>query len=134
MRDDGNVERSGDSFGGAVSGTGLSRGDVRVRDQVHVGPGNPAGVVGQNDGAVHLRQLGQALGGEGGVEQEPTGADVEDVGSVPDHDQATTTRFEDPIETVPERRTGRYLCQGTKHRTVGPGVHPGHGRARSVDA
>src|SRR6187431_2996153 len=50
-------------------GAGLGGGHVGVGHEVHVGPGDSAGVGSQDDGAVHLGQLGEALGAEGGVEQ-----------------------------------------------------------------
>ena len=40
-----------------VPGTRLGGGHRRVRHQVHVGPGDPAAVAGQDDGPVHLGQL-----------------------------------------------------------------------------
>ena len=63
--------------------------------EVDVGPGDAAGVGGQDDGAVHLGQLRQALRAEGGVEQEPARADVEHLGPVADHDQPAHLRLED---------------------------------------
>ena len=67
-------------------------GHVRVGHQVHVGPGDAAGVGGQDDGAVHLGQLGEPLRAEGGVEQEPARADVEHLGPVADDDRARPCR------------------------------------------
>ena len=45
---------------------------------MHVGPGDAGGVGGQDDGAVHLGQLREALRGELRVEEEAAGADGED--------------------------------------------------------
>ena len=75
--------------------------------EVHVGAGDAAGVGGQDDGAVHLGQLREPLRAEGGVEQEPAGADVEHLGPVAHHDQAAHLRLEDPVEPVAQRRAGR---------------------------
>ena len=86
-RDHRHVDRAGHPLGGAVAGAGLGRGHVGVGHQVHVGPGDAAGVGGQDDGAVHLGQLGQALRAEGGVEQEAARADVEHLGTVAHDDQ-----------------------------------------------
>ena len=69
-RDHRHVDGAGHPLGGAVAGAGLRRGHVGVGHQVDVGPGDAAGVGRQDDGAVHLGQLGQALGAELGVEQE----------------------------------------------------------------
>ena len=74
-RDHRHVDRAGHPLGGAVAGAGLRRRHVGVGHQVDVGPGDAAGVGGQDDGAVHLGQLGQPLGAEGGVEQEAARAD-----------------------------------------------------------
>src|SRR4029450_8753131 len=55
------------------AGAGLHRWDGRVGHQVHVGPEDAAGRLVQDQGAVHLGQLGQALGGERDVDLEPAG-------------------------------------------------------------
>ena len=62
--DDGHVDGPSHPLGGAVPGAGLGRGDVGVGHQVHVGPGDPAGIAGQDERAVHLGQLVQPLGAE----------------------------------------------------------------------
>ena len=102
-RDHRHVDRAGHPLGGAVPGAGLRRGHVRVRHEVHVGPGDAAGVGGQDDGAVHLRQLRQALRAEGGVEQEAARADVQHVGTVADDDERAHARLEDAVEAGAQR-------------------------------
>ncbi len=77
-RQDGDVDRPGHAFRRPVSGAGLGRRDRRIRHQVHIGSGDPGGVGGEDDGAVHLGQLRQPLRAELGVEQEPARADRED--------------------------------------------------------
>ena len=82
------VDRAGHALGRAVAGAGLAGGHGRVGHEVHVGPGDAAGVGGEDDGAVHLGELLQALRAVGRVEQEPTRADAEHIGAVADDDQA----------------------------------------------
>ena len=84
---DRHVDRAGDTLGRAVAGAGLAGRHVRVGHEVDVGAGDAAGVGGEDDGAVHLRQLGQPLRAEGGVEQEAARADGEHLGPVADDDQ-----------------------------------------------
>ena len=83
-------------------------GHVGVGHQVDVGPGDAAGVGGQDDGAVHLRQLGQALRAVGGVEQEAARADVQHLGPVADDDERAHAGLEDAVEALAERRAGRH--------------------------
>jgi hypothetical protein len=89
-----------------VTGAGLRRGHRRVGHQVDVGPGDAAGVCGQDDGAVHLGQLRQALRTEGSVEQEATRADVEHVGAVAHHQQPAHPRLEDAIHAGAQNPPG----------------------------
>ena len=84
--------------------------------EVHVGPGDAAGVAGEDDGAVHLRQLRQALRAEGGVEQEPARADVEHFGPVADDDERAHARLQDAVEA---------LAQGGARRDGGERVEQG---------
>ena len=108
-----------------MPGAGLRRRHVRVRDEVDVGPGDAAGVAGEDDGAVHLRQLRKSLRAERGVEQEPAGADVEDLGSVAHHEQRAHVRLQDPVEAVTQRLPRGDGRQGIEQRDAAPG---GHGR------
>ncbi len=90
---------------------------------------------GQDDGSVHLGQLGEALGAELGVEQEPARADGEHVGTVPHHHQGAPLGPEDPVETVPQGPAGGRHGQSVTERRALPGVHrhewylPGAGRS-----
>ena len=77
------VDRPGHPLGRAVAGPGLGGGDGGLGHQVHVRPGDPRGVGGEDDGAVHLGQLRQALGRVLRIEQEPTRAHPETPGSSP---------------------------------------------------
>ena len=125
-RDDRDVDGAGDPFGGAVAGAGLAGRDGRVGHQVDVGPGDAAGVGGEDDGAVHLRQLGQALRAEGGVEQEATGADVQHLGTVAHHDERTHAGLQDAIDALAQWLTWGDAGQGVIDREVRRGA-TGHG-------
>ena len=83
-----------------MPGARLGRGDVGIGHQVHVPPGHPGAIGGQDEGAVHLGQLRQALGRELGVEQKPAGADGQDLRPVADNDESALARLEDAIDTV----------------------------------
>ena len=104
---------------------GLHGGHRRVGHQVHVGPGDAAAVAGQDDGAVHLRHLVQALRAEPGVEQEAARADVEHVGPVADDDQGPLAGLPDPIEALAQGLTRRDERQSGEHRCAGGGGHGG---------
>jgi hypothetical protein len=71
-----------------------------IGNQVDVGPGDAAGVGGQDDGAVHLGQLGQALRAELGVEQEPARSRSPARRAVADHDQRPHVGLQDAVQTV----------------------------------
>ena len=118
-RDDRDVDGAGHPLGRAVAGARLRGGGVRVGDQVHVGPGDAAGVGRQDDGAVHLGQLRQALGTEGAVEQEPARADVEDLRTVPDDDEGAHATGQDAVEAFPQRGAGGGRGEGGTHRVTG---------------
>jgi len=96
---------------------------VRIGDQVHVGAGDATGIGGQDDGAVHLGQLRQALGRELGVEQESAAANREHFRTVADHDERAHVRLEDPIQTLPQRPAGRHTRQRLGHGDTSPGGH-----------
>ena len=110
-RDDRHVDLAGHPLGGAVPGAGLRRGDVGVGHEVHVAPGHPRAVGGQNEGAVHLGQLRQPLGGELGVEQEPAGAHRQHLRPVADDDQGALVGLEDAIDTVTQGGARRHHPQ-----------------------
>ena len=99
-REHGNVDGAGHPLGRPVTGPGLRRRDRRVGHQVDVGPGDPRGILGQDDGAVHLGQLRQALRAELRVEQEPAGADGQHIGAVADDDQTAALGPQDAVEAV----------------------------------
>ena len=65
----------------------------------------------------------EALGAEGGVEQEPAGADVEHVGTVADDDQGAHARLQDAVEALTQGLSGRDRGQGVEHGLTAP---PGH--------
>ena len=79
---------------------------------------------GEDDGAVHLGQLGQALGAELGVEQEAARADRQHVGAVPDHHQAAPLGPQDPVEPVAQRSARGHHGQGIAHGRVLACGHP----------
>ena len=122
-RDDGDVDGAGDALGRAVPGTGLGRRHVGVGHEVDVGAGDAARVAGQDDGAVHLGELRQPLRTEGGVEQEPARADVEDLGTVAHDDERALVGLEDAVESLTQRgpRSDGRKC-GHELR-AGPGNH-----------
>ena len=101
--DDGHVQRTGHPFGGAVARPRFGGGYCRVGHQVDVGPGDPARVVRQDDRPVHLRELGEPLRAELGVEQEPPGADREDLRAVPNQDESSHVGLEDAVQPFAQR-------------------------------
>ena len=137
-RNDRHVDGAGHPLGRAVAGARLRGGDGRLGHQVHVGPGDARGVRRQNDGAVHLGQLGEALGGVLGIEQEPAGADREHRRIVPHDDQRPVFGLEDPVEALSQRRARCHQGQRVVQRLAGavtvdhvanlPG-DPGHRRS-----
>ena len=68
-------------------------------------------VGGEDDRAVHLGQLRQALRRELGVEQEPAGADVQDGGPVADDDERAHLRLQDAVDALPQRSAGGHEPQ-----------------------
>ena len=81
---------------------------------------------GQDDGAVHLGQLGEALGGVLRIEQEASGADREDGRVVADDDQCPVLGLKDSVQSLPELGArgnhGQRLVQRLAAAEVG---HPG---------
>ena len=122
-RHDGHAEGARHPFGGAVARAGLRGGDRGIGHQVHVGPGDATGVVGQDDGAVHLRQLRQALGREGGVEEEAARADPQHRGVVAHHDERAEPGLADPVQPFAQRLPRRDGGEGREHGQAGGG-HP----------
>ena len=122
-RDDRHVDRPGDTFRRAVAGTGLRGRDVGVGHQMDIGAGDAAGVARQDDGAVHLRQLGETLRAEGGVEQEPARADVENLRPVAHHDQRAHARLQDAVEPLTEGCSRRDSGQRAEKLGAAAGGH-----------
>ena len=133
------VDGAGHPLGRAVARAGLRGGDGGLGDEVHVGPGDARGVGGQDDGAVHLGQLGQALGRVLRIEQEAARADGEDGGVVADQDQRPVLGLQYPVEALAEPGARRDHRQRVVQRlaaagTVGhPGIVPGPPRAPASD-
>ena len=102
-------------------------GMVALGIEVHVGPGDAGGVGGQDDGAVHLGQLGEALGVILGVEEEAAGADGEHGRVVAHEDQRPVLRLQDPVEALAERGARRDQRQRVVQRLAAAGTvdHPG---------
>ena len=116
----GTGERAGHPFGGAVPGPRLAGEHVGVGHQVDVGPGDAAGVGREDDGRVHLAQLGQALRRELGVHQEATRADGQHIGLVADDEERAPLGLDDPVQPVPQRRTrGDERERGSSSRCHG---------------
>ncbi len=98
------------TLGGAEPGTGLAGLDGRVGDELDVGADDAGGVGGDDDAAVHLRQLGDPLGGELGVaEEEPAAADGIDFGAGAENHQRTGSLPEDQLGRVAQPGSGREL-------------------------
>ena len=100
--------------------TGLGRLDVGVGNEMHVGPGDAAGIVGQDDGAVHLGQLAQALRRIFRVQQEAAAADVEHLGPIADDDEGALVRLKDAVEALPQRSAGCDRSQRVRHGCAAP--------------
>ena len=122
----GTCKRAGDALGGAVTGARLAGGHRGVGHEVHVGPGDARAVGAEDDRAVHLGELGQALRTVRRVEQESAAADGQHVGTVADDDQRTHLGPDDAVEPVAQRRA---WCNGGEG-----GVQRVGGRAEVVMA
>ena len=90
-----------------MPGTGLDGGSARIREEVHVGASDTRGIGRQDDGTIHLGQLGQTLGRVFGVEKKTAGADRQDVWPVADNDERAGFRPENTIQPIAQRLTGR---------------------------
>ena len=122
-RQDRHVDGPGHPLGRPVPGAGLGGGDGGLGHQVDIGPGDPGGVGGQDDGAVHLGQLREPLGAELGVEQEAARADGEHAGTVPHHDQGAPLGPQDAVQPVPQRAARGGHGQGVTERRALAGGH-----------
>ena len=123
-RQDRDVDGPGHPLGRPVPGARLRGGDGGLRHQVDVGPGDPGGVGGQDDGPVHLGQLGEALGAELGVEQEPARADGQHARARPPPPPGAP-RLARRIRSSPSRsgRARRRHGQGVTERRALAGGH-----------
>ena len=102
-----------DALRGAVAGTGFAGGDVGVGNEVHVGTRDARTVGREDDRTVHLREFGEPLRRELGVEQEAAGADVENLGSVADDDERAHLGLENAVDPLPQRGAGSDQAQRT---------------------
>jgi len=78
---------------------------------------------GENESAVHLGQLVEALGRELGVEEEPARADGEDIGTIAYDDESTHTALEDAIKAFAQGLAGRHRSESLIHRRTSPDKH-----------
>ena len=97
--------------------------------EVDVGAGDAAGVAGQDDGAVHLGQLGQPLRAEGGVEQEAARADRQHLRTVADDHERAHLRPHDAVEPLAQGLARCDLGEGAVEG-IAPGCHDGSLGAR----
>jgi hypothetical protein len=88
---------------------------------VDVGPGDARRVGGQDDRAVHLRELREPLRRELRVEEEPAGADRQDLGTVTHDDERTHAGLQDAVEALAQRLSGRDEPQRGEHRVGSAG-------------
>ena len=122
-RDDRDADGSGDTLGRAVPGAGLLGRDVRVGHQVHVRPGDVAGIGREHDGTVGLGQLGQALGRERHGDQEAAGGDVEHLRAVTDDDERAHARLQDAVQALSQRSPGGHRGKGAQELLAVPLGH-----------
>ena len=101
-----------------MTGAGLGRGDVGVGHQMDVGPGDAAGVGGQDDRTVHLGQLGQPLRAERRIEQEAARTDVEHVRAVADDDQGALLGLKDAVECLTQWRAGATAARALSREAL----------------
>ena len=110
--DHGDGDLAGDTLGSAVTGSGLVGRNVRVGHEMDVRSRHAGAVGGEDDRAIHLRQLGQPLGRELGVEEEAARADIEDLGPIADDDERPHLRLQNAVDPFSERRARRDEAQG----------------------
>jgi hypothetical protein len=82
-------------------------------------PGDPGDGGVQHDGAVHLRQLAEAGGGELDVQGEAAGAQRLDRAVVAEHDQGAGATAQDPLQPVAQLGARRHSGQGVAQQLVG---------------
>ena len=115
------VDGSRHSFGRAVPSSGLVGLDRRVGNEVDIGPGDSRRIGSEDDGSVHLRELGQALWRERVVQLEATRADAEHLVGVAYDDERTALCLQDPIEPFPQR-----LARRDRRDRLQPGIATGY--------
>ena len=119
--DDGVVGLTSDAIGRAVARAGLVGGQGGIGMQVYGGPQDPAGVVVEDDRAVHLGQLAQARRREVDVEREPAAREGFDGAVEPEDHECTGASAEDALESIaqgrPRRDHGEHVAE--PHLTVG---------------
>ena len=133
-RDHGHLQRARHPLGRAMPGARLARGHRRVGNEVDVGPGDAAAVGGDDDGAVHLGQLGEALRAVRRVDEEAARADRQHVGTIVEDEQGTGLGPHDTIDAITQWRPGCHTAEGLAHVVVGaamPRDHRGSLRVRS---
>ena len=96
-----------DALGGAVAGAGLEREDRRVRHQLDVGPADLRAVRGEDDRAVHLRQLEEQRRGVVDLELDAAGVEERQLLGVADADQRAGARLDDAVDALANRGAGR---------------------------
>ena len=126
----GTLQRAGDPLGRAVAGAGLAGRHRRVGHEVDVGPGDAAAVGRDDDGAVHLGQLGQPLRAVRGVDEEAARADGQHSGPSSTHEQGARPwparpgrcrrAAACPVRPWPARRASRRWRRGTGWPSVDP--------------
>ena len=109
---------------------GLAGGDGRPGTRCTLARAMREASRGQDDGPVHLGQLGEPLGAELGVEQEAAGADGEHRRVVAHHDQGAPLGLEDPVEPVPQRRARGHERQRLDQRLAAVRRPRWHGTRR----
>src|SRR5690606_25509734 len=113
-------------------GAGLARLDRRVGEELDGGPQDRAHRGVDDDGTVHLRELAQPGRGERDVQAEPARGDGLDRLVVTEHDERTRAAAQDPLETLPQRRTRRDGGEGRPQQLLRIPVGCGHGRTLVV--
>ena len=102
----------GNALGGAVPRAGLARLDIGVGHELGRRAHDPAEVVADDDGAVHLGELAQAGRGEVDIEWEAARAERLDATVVAEHDQGAGIAAQDALQPVAKFGAGSHRGQG----------------------
>jgi hypothetical protein len=126
-----------------VAGAGLEREDRGVGHQLHVRPADLGAVRGQDDRAVHLRELEQQGGGVVDLDLQPARIEKGQLLAVPDADQSARAGLDDRIDPLPDGGAGSDHLEGPyepgflaslKLRDIIPGVrHEAHCTAKEPE-